>query len=345
MDPSGAFRPSYDQVLPGPAPGPAPDRRPGSVRRTSHLDATRGEGSGFMGVVAIAGAARDLQTGPDGYQVLGEASLVVGIGPDGLIDRVHATPSGTGVEALVGHRIGFGFRSSVKELLTELSGSLLGLLVDDLSGAPAPSGYGAIRDRVLLGLPDPPMPPMPEGARRGATQTDVCAGWRAGGVPTTARQTGMPMPFEAEPPVAPDLTVGDPVAWHAMGPLGGGQSRRVRRMDLWREGEVLVVDAMFRDSTVDPDLTQRVVHEYALSAQLDPATLSILDIDAEPRSLPFPTDCPLAADSARLILGQPVAGLRESVRTLSAGPVSCTHLNDAMRSLADMATLAAHLAA
>jgi hypothetical protein len=31
-------------------------------------------------------------------------------------------------------------------------------------------------------------------------------------------------------------------------------------MDLWREGERLMIDAMFRDSATDPDLTPRVVH-------------------------------------------------------------------------------------
>ncbi len=327
---------SYDRALPGPVDGPAPERRPDSIRRTSHLDSTRGDGTGFMGVSRVAGAARDLLTTDAGATVRGEASLVVGIDPNGLIDHVDGRPSEVPLDRLLATRVGFGFRSAVKETLGDLSGTLLGLLVDDLSGAPAPSGYGAVRERVLLGLPDPP---IPQGARTGATQTDVCAGWRAGGLPTTRREAGLPMPFEAEPPIAPDLTRGDPLAWHDMGPLGARQSRRVRRLDLWREGRVLMVDAMFRDTTVDPDLSARVVHEYTLSARLDPSTLVVLEIEAQPRALPFPTDCPLAADSVQLIVGQPVGGLRESVRTLSAGPVSCTHLNDAMRCLADVAAL------
>jgi hypothetical protein len=333
---------SYDKSLPGPVQPPAPARRPGSVRRTSHLDATRGEGdgNGFMGVAAIAGAARDLETTSAGEIVRGEASLTVGLDSKGLIDRVDGRPGAVSCAPLLGARVGFGFRSSVKGLLGDLSGTLLGLLVDDLSGAPSPSGYGAIRDRVMLGLPEPT---MPKGATRGATQADVCAGWRIGGIPAARREEGLPLPFERDPPVAPALLGADPVAWHEMEPLAARQSRRIRRLDLWREDDRLIVDAMFRDSTADHDLTPRVVHEYTLSAVIDPDTLRVIEIEAQPRVLPFPTDCPFAADSAQLIVGQPAADLRETVRTLSAGPVSCTHLNDAMRSLADVATLVGYL--
>jgi hypothetical protein len=110
-------------------------------------------------------------------------------------------------------------------------------------------------------------------------------------------------------------------------------------LDVWLEDGLVLVDAMFRDTTCDWDQTARVVHEYALTATLDADTQRILAIDAQPRSLPFPTDCPFAADSVQLILGEAAAGLRETVRGLSAGAVSCTHLNDAMRCLADIPTL------
>jgi hypothetical protein len=104
-----------------------------------------------------------------------------------------------------------------------------------------------------------------------------------------------------------------------------------------------MVDAMFRDSTADPDLTPRVVHEYAVTATLDPETLVIDELVAVPRSLPFPTDCPWAAGSARLLIGQPVAALRTEVRHLSSGPVSCTHLNDVFRSFSDIPALLGNL--
>lgn len=337
FDPATAA--SYDLPLPGPVHEPAPDRRPGSIRRTSHLDTTRGTGDRASDIVSVVGAARDLLTTNADAQVRGDASLSLAVGPGGVIEAVEHRPGGRSCRSLVGARIGFGFRSAAKSLLAELVGTPLGLLVDDLSGAPAPSGYGTIRERTLLGLPDRA---LPQGASPGA-RADVCAGWRANGRAYGNITSGVPLPFEAEPPVAPDLDVGDALGWHAMAPLAARQSRRVRRLDLWRENDRVRVDAMFRDSTADPDRTPRVVHEYALHAVIDAESLTLSEIRAVPRALPFPTDCPFAADSAQLLVGQPVDSLRGAVRTLSTGPVSCTHLNDAFRSLADVAVLIDYL--
>jgi hypothetical protein len=331
--------------MPGPVIEPAPTRRPGSVRRTSHLDSTRREGGEFMSAIErIAGAARDLVTDADGQpRVVSEARLAISLDESGQIDGVEQEPSTPVCDALLGTRVGFGFRSSVKDLLSELAGTTLGLLVDDLSGAPAPSGYGSIRERIVLGLPDPV---MPRGNRAVHQQADVCAGWRTGGLPFERRLAQQPLPFAAEPPLAPSLESEDQFAWHEMSDLGERQSRRIRRLDLWFDGEVIRADAMFRDITVDPDpdLSQRVVHEYTLEAVLDRDTLIVLDAVADPRSLPFATDCPLAAASARLIVGRPAGELRTLVRTLIRGPGSCTHLNDLLRSLTDAAGLAELLA-
>jgi Protein of unknown function (DUF2889) len=268
--------------------------------------------------------------------------LAVHLDETGQIDEVEQDPPAPTCQSLLGTRVGFGFRSAVKDLLSELAGTTLGLLVDDLSGAPAPSGYGSIRERIVLGLPEPSMP-RAEGAVH--QQADVCAGWRTEGLPTERRLAGQPLPFSNEPPLAPSLDGNDELAWHQMGPLGERQSRRIRRLDLWIDGEVIRADAMFRDITVDPDarLSQRVVHEYTLEAVLDRTTLTVLDSVANPRSLPFATDCPLAASSAGLIVGQRAGDLRTVVRTLVRGPGSCTHLNDLLRSLTDAASLSALL--
>lgn len=304
-------------------------------------------------LVAMAGAARDLVTRPDGLGVVvAAAHLALGLDGAGAIASVDA---GAGVDdgaaaaaprdltPLVGVRVGFGFRSSIKDLLVELAGTPLGLLVDDLSGAPAPSGYGSIRERMVLGLPEPTLPAGAAAAVH--QQTDVCAGWRTGGVPLRRRQAGEPLPFAAEPPAAPALVGADPLGWHQLPPLGPRQSRRARRLDLWMDGEALMLDAMFRDTTVDPDpqLTERVVHEYTVTATLDPETFTVMAIHADPRSLPFPTDCPAAAGSAALLLGEVASDFRTRVREVSRGPVSCTHLNDLFRSLADVSCLVAHL--
>jgi hypothetical protein len=332
---------SYANTLPGPVLEPAPPRRAPSIRRTSHLDVTCRAGEGFMNsIVSIGGGARDLVTDEEGVStVVAEARLSVSMDSEGRIDAVEQDPVQPACDELVGARVGFGFRSAVKNLLVELTGTPLGLLVDDLSGAPAPSGYGSIRERAVLGLPDPP---TPAGAAGVYQQADVCAGWRAGGLPLRSRMAGQSLPFSAEPPRAPSLESADAAAWHSMDRLKMRQSRRIRRLDLWADGGVLRVDAMFRDVTVDPDpdLTARVVHEYALTAEIDPDTLTVLSAHADPRSLPFPTDCPFAASSADVIVGHRAGDLRTAVRTINRGAHSCTHLNDLLRSLADVSVLA-----
>jgi hypothetical protein len=339
-------KPSYPDVLPGPLLHSAPERRVGWVRRTSNLDTTRaGEDSPMRAAADIRGSARDLLTTADGALMIGEASLGITLA-QGLIATVDQSPTQPSCASLVGLRTGFGFRSQVRELLVETTGTLLGLLVDDLSGASAASGYLSIRERLLTGesaMPAMPVLPPEMGLpARMATNVDVCAGWRAGGVPTIRRQTGGEMPVEV-PPMAPSLASEDPMAWHAMAPLAVGLTRRLRRLDLGRDGDHLAVDAMFRDSSVEPDGSERVVHEYALTATLDPDTLTILAIEAEPRSLPFPTDCPFAAASTPLLRGQTVHELRRTVPKLLPAAESCTHLNDMLRSLADVAWLVGQL--
>jgi hypothetical protein len=288
-------------------------------------------------IASIVGAARDLVTGPGGVTVATHARLGVTLDEAGLIASVVQNPTEPSCEGIVGARVGFGFRTGVKDVLIALAGTPLGLLVDDISGAPAPSGYGSIRERLLLGLAEPSMPPATRGLNQ---QTDVCAGWRTGGVPTSRRLAGQPLPFEADPPVAPPLVEADGQAWHEMGRPGARQSRRVRRMDVWGEDDLLLVDAMFRDTTMDPDLTERVVHEYSLTASLDRSTLTIVAIRADPRTLPFASDCPAAAGSAALFVGHQAGDLRQEVGRTSRGAISCTHLNDLLRSLADVGPLA-----
>jgi hypothetical protein len=339
----------------------APSRRSGSVRRTSHVDVTRvalvaipstaptGPAASsstapmapmapsMVPIVGINGGARDLITRADGEEVAGVAAMEVALDETGAIASIEQAPAGPSCAGLVGLRIGFGFRSAAKAVLASTSGTPLGALVDDLSGAFAPTGYAAIRDRLLSGLEIVIPPPAADAER--PSQLNVCAGWREDGMPMQRRLAGLPIQFEKEPFRAPSLVGDDPLAWHDLPPLGHNQTRRLRRTDVVAGRDHIAVDAMFRDISVDPDLTQRVVHEYALTATIDLATMTIVEIVADPRALPFPTDCPLAAGSAGYLVGCQVNDLRRTVRQLSAGPTTCTHLNDLFRSLGDVSYL------
>jgi hypothetical protein len=100
---------------------------------------------------------------------------------------------------------------------------------------------------------------------------------------------------------------------------------------------------MFRDTHVDPDGVETVLHEYSIEATVD-EELRFTSIEAAPRVLPW-IECPWAAPSATRLCGQPVHGLRRLVRDNFHGVETCTHLNDMLRSLADIAPLAARLTA
>ena len=71
---------------------------------------------------------------------------------------------------------------------------------------------------------------------------------------------------------------------------------------------------MFRDSHFDDDGAESVVHEYALHATIDPATLVITAAEATPRVLPY-VECPAAAASTAPARGLALDDVRDRVRS------------------------------
>ena len=118
--------------------------------------------------------------------------------------------------------------------------------------------------------------------------------------------------------------------------------RRARRIDVWAGRGEIVVDAMFRDSCWRPDRTEVAVHEYCLEATIDATTGTLTSVRADPRVLPYP-ECPPAAGNVARLEGVRVAELRTVVLERLRGVDCCTHLNDALRSLAEVPTLAVAL--
>jgi hypothetical protein len=112
--------------------------------------------------------------------------------------------------------------------------------------------------------------------------------------------------------------------------------RRLRRIDVGpRSGTTHPVDVFFRDSHVDGQGNETVVHEYSVTATVDVGTRTIVAIDAAPDVLPWP-ECPGAVGSATRLVGHPLAGLRPRVRKNFVGTSTCTHLNDVLRGLTDV---------
>ena len=134
----------------------------------------------------------------------------------------------------------------------------------------------------------------------------------------------------------------DPLSFHRLDEHPPIAMRRARRIDVGRDGDELVIDAMFRDSCWDPDGSEIAVHEYHLCARADVATATLTDLEAEPRVLPY-RECPLAAANASWLIGTPMRDLRHVALERLRGTDCCTHLNDALRSLAEVPVLAAAL--
>jgi len=117
--------------------------------------------------------------------------------------------------------------------------------------------------------------------------------------------------------------------------------RRARRIDV-RLGKVIQIEAAFQDSAAKPDGTRAALHEYDLTATADPSSMRLLSIDATPRVLPF-GECPGAVANISRLLDSELPQLRRTVLDQLPGTLGCTHLNDALRALAEVPALVNHL--
>ncbi|MTB27359.1 MAG: DUF2889 domain-containing protein, partial [Actinobacteria bacterium] len=84
--------------------------------------------------------------------------------------------------------------------------------------------------------------------------------------------------------------------------------------------------------------------EYEVSATADPVTGIVISISADPRVLPH-YECPMATLSVGRMAGQPLRSFRDSVIEKLPGIDGCTHMNDTLRSLAEVPVLIAQLPA
>ncbi|MBV6756152.1 DUF2889 domain-containing protein [Rhodococcus opacus] len=320
------------------ARGPAvatPPRRPGSVRRTSTIDMQWPAGPGTQ--LRLLGRARDLLTPSAGEPtVLREDTMSVGVNSaTRTIEDIDAYPHRPDVTKMVGARGGGSSRSVLAEAMADeaAAGTPLYLLLDDIAGASLIAGFAYSRwiDREVLlqAISAAPVRNM-EG---------VCTGFQPG--------SGALMPDGSSKwnhqvqAVAPLPRDDDPQGWHQLEDVTGIAMRRARRIDV-HIGDTITIDSMFQDSSTVPAGGRVAVHEYRLTATADPETGELLSIDADPRVLPY-DECPLASRNVGKILGTPLSELRSVVLEKFAGTEGCTHLNDAMRALAEVPSLVREL--
>lgn len=331
-------------MAPGVIEGPGdpvdtpPPRRPGSVRRTSSVLMSWPDG--LTGDLLLEGRARDLLTPAEGdAEILGHADLLARTGRMRDIQRIEADPEPAGLQQLVGCAAGGNLRKAIAQTLPgEVeAGTPLYLLLDDLAGASLISGFAffkwadavpEIRSRVS--------------AAPNKVMQNICSGFREGS--SALNPDGTLLAVSDNTPHPHSLVdPADPLGWHELHPHPTIAMRRARRIDVWWEKEVLQIDAMFRDSVWDPEGLECVLHEYQMLGWAD-AEGTLRAINAVPRVLPY-AECPLAAPNAVWLEGTPLRALRREVLQRLKNADCCTHLNDALRSLAEVPLLAAALPA
>lgn len=296
----------------------------GFARRTSHMDMTHPPDGGLV----LSGAARDVVSSDGDVSTAATAEVTARLDRRHTLVEVVTAPSDARVDGLAGRTVGRGFRAAVDDVLADAvdRAAPLYLLLDDLPVATLISGY------ALLYRGDPAMDTVDPSR----LQADLCAGWATEATMLSAfRATGrIPVP---QGPLAADVVPADEAAdWHDMPPLDReGAMRRQRLVEVDDGG---AVRAMFRDTHVDADGATTVLHEYFLRAAVDLATLVLSDVVATPGVLPW-TECPSAAASASRLDGHATGALRDLVRREFTGTTTCTHLNDLLRSLADVGAL------
>lgn len=317
---------------------PAPPRPAGSIRRTSSIDVSWSDGA--AGDRVLHGVARDLITpsGGGAGSIRATAAMEARLHLDRTIASIAADPAPARLQELVGAKGGGHLRMLMQEVLPELieGGDPLYLLLDDISGVSLVSSWAwsLWNPDWLLAMRESMGGDM---AKMMEDRADVCWGLQRGnsGMDPDRRSIS-----EGSADGGELRNPSDPAGWHEFPALDGVTMRRARRIDVWRDtaSGTIEIDSAFQDSAPRPDGTRAALHEYRLRASADPDTLELLTLEPEARVLPF-HECPGAVGNARALNGSSLPAIRQSVLSDLRGPRGCTHLNDALRALADVPKL------
>lgn len=297
----------------------------------------------------IAGRCRDLLTPADSGapQVLAEETLLAGVTMGRVIEKIACDPPRPSIGRFVGARGGGHLRSVIDEVLPgeREEAKPLYLLLDDISGSSLVGGWAWSRWPGDWMVPPPDM--VPEGGK-GPSQDmrrqmeGVCIGFRPGSSALNRQEMSGPS-YHNTAKVPPLPHPDDPDSWHALTDLPEVSMRRARRIDVW-QSDVIEIDATFQDSASVPEGGRVAIHEYKIRATADLATRKLTSVEADPRILPFP-ECPAATGNVARLVGTPLNELRAVVLTELRKTAGCTHLNDALRALAEVPILLDHLPA
>lgn len=328
-----------DNAPPRRSAGHAPVRPAGSIRRTTTIDATWPQGRD--GPVRLFGMARDIITPLSGGSAItsAQASMDAILQADRTIVSLTSKPERPALARLCGERGGGGMRKALAEAIPdELErGTPLYLLLDDIAGTSLVSGW-AWSQWDPEWMENQTLPGEATSLKEAfAALAGICTGFAPGSSaldPACDRGQGTPTTDLRHPD--------DPEGWHAYPQHEGMAMRRARRIDVEMRDGLVRINSAFQDSATTPQGGRSVVHEYSLSATADPQSLELLSLEAVPHVLPF-VECPGATAHLARLIGTPLPDLRAQVLAQLRGTEGCTHLNDAMRALADVPALLASL--
>jgi len=249
----------------------------------------------------------------------GAAELIAEVDGSATLTSIEVSPRRDGAQDLVGLTVRHGFRDALQHALRdEVENSTpLALILDDLPVAALISGYGLLYNNLI-----------PTALPTDRLKSDICSGWRTEGTMMTSVRMGRGVPTTlgpVAPPTDDEFARLDPLPPHGM--------RRQRMIDTRHADSETHVYAWFRDTYADSAGVVTVLHEYDLTAHLVDGVFT--SVDAVPRVLPY-VECPVAAASADTLVGLHPADVREHARATLRGTRTCTHLNDLLRSLADI---------
>jgi Protein of unknown function (DUF2889) len=323
-----------------------PLRRAGSVRRTMTIDGHRPGGA--FGDVVIDGRGRDLVTpfaGGARIDATERLHLQADFVSNQVVEEIDAQPGDPGLGSLVGLPSRRGFRAATAARMPHRAddGSLLVAMLNDVPIVTSLSRIALRRRRAISFRSSDPNFLGNRGTAGAAWTADrvECAGWAPGTTMSRRAAAGLDPTVGDSAESPPILREGDNLAWHVVPSLPADGFRRWRRIDLWRsdaDPSLIDVDGWWRDTYVAEDGTLRIVHEYSVNLTVDGRSLVVVASGAEPRVLPAP-ECNRAAATAARLVGRRLDALGPMVREELSGFSTCTHLNDEIRCLGDVARL------
>jgi hypothetical protein len=257
--------------------------------------------------------------------------MQVEVGADRVLRKLVTHPPVDALQSLVGLDHARILRNAAESALSAkaLRSTPLHLLLDDLPGVQVIADWAWSRW--------PQLQSSDERQRRQVrleSMEGVCTGFRPGS--SALRSDGSYQEDQAAV-VQSLVRSDDPRGWHAMIEPHEVSMRRARCMDVWIEGNIRI-EATFQDSASTPDGRRVAVHEYGLYAEIELETGALSMISSTPHVLPF-AECPAAIRNVHLLLGTPAHQLRSAVLQVLRRTMGCTHLNDALRALADVPAL------